>query len=220
VNEPPFPPPGQTSSCTIVPSYLYEQYYDDEDLQAFVSTYNTMAQQYASWFCDINLPVYTQPQIAGPLLDWVAEGLYGFPRPTLASGAISVIGPLNTWMLNRKDLTLNTSITTGGISIFATTDDIYKRLLTWQYYTGDGTQYSIRWLKRRIMRFLLGTNGTDPPVANTSPVSVVINTASGVTITIATGGNVTMANATIFKAAVDSAVLDLPFQFTFIVNLT
>jgi hypothetical protein len=219
MQEPPFPPPGQTSICSIIPSYLYEQYFDDEDLQAFITTYNQMAQLEASWFCDINLPIYTQPQIAGDLLDWVAEGIYGFPRPTLSSGGINIVGPLNTWMLNTVGMTLNTSILIGAVTSFATTDDIYKRLLTFLFYKGDGFQYTISWLKRRMMRFLTGPFGIDPPIANTVPISVVIEEDDHVLITITVGGAIAQDIAEILQAAMQSAWLGMPFQYHFTINL-
>ena len=213
-----FPPPGQTSSCTIIPSYLYEQYFDDDDLQGFVATYNLLSQQYSSWFCDINLPIYTGDPIAGPLLDLVAEGLYGYPRPPIATGHIRTIGPLNTWQLNT--MKLNDFVNLGAISFFVTTDDIYKRMLTWHFYKGDGHQFSTRWLKRRVMRFLLGINGTDRGTDDTSPVSVVIGTGKAVTITVHVADPITTYNATIFQAAIESSVLELPFQYSFAVTLT
>ena len=43
----------------------------------------------------------------------------------------------------------------------AVTDDVFKRILTWHFYKGDGKNFSVRWLKRRIWRFLQGANGTD-----------------------------------------------------------
>ncbi|WMJ65680.1 hypothetical protein RBI80_00330 [Klebsiella variicola] len=33
--------------------------------------------------------------------------------------------------------------------------------MTWNFYKGDGFYFSIPWIKRRILRFLLGVNGTD-----------------------------------------------------------
>ena len=214
----PFPPPGQTSSCTIIPSYLYEQYFDDDDLQGFVTTYNQLAQQYASWFCDIGLPIYTGYPIAGPLLDWVAEGLYGYPRPSISTGHVRTIGPLNTWQLNT--MKLNDFITLGSINFFPTTDDIYKRMLTWHFYKGDGKTFSVRWLKRRVMRFLLGMDGVDQGTDDTSPVSVSFGSDNNVTIIVHVADPITTYNATILQAAIESTTLALPFQYNFNVNLT
>src|SRR5208282_1169742 len=41
-----FPPDGPTTVTTIIPSYLYQQYQDDDDLLAFVQVYNALAQGY------------------------------------------------------------------------------------------------------------------------------------------------------------------------------
>lgn len=210
---PPFPPLQQTSSCSIIPSYLYEQYFDDDDLQAFVRTFNAMAQDRASWFCGINLPIYTGAQISDGLLDWVADGLYGLRRPALAIGSTASVGPLNTWMLNT--IQLDRIITTGSISTFAVNDDIFKRILTWHFYKGDGKTFSIQWLKRRVMRFLIGTNGISPNVSDTRSVSVTQGPDNDVTITIMSGGIVSLPVANIFQAAVASAAVELPFQFDF-----
>ena len=79
----------------ILPSYLYTQYADDVNLQSFVSAYNTMTQEYLDWFNNINLPIYTVQ--SGTMLDWVATGLYGIPRPTIANGFLAWSAPLNTW---------------------------------------------------------------------------------------------------------------------------
>ena len=81
-----FPPSEPTSLQQIIPAYLYQEYQDDPDLQAFWAAYNTLAQQYVNWFLQIGLPIYTGPLIVGPLLDWIAQGLYGIARPTPRSG--------------------------------------------------------------------------------------------------------------------------------------
>jgi hypothetical protein len=58
-----------------IPSYLYAQYSDDENLQAFVDAYNSLSQGYLDWFNSRPLGLYTSPNIAGPLLDWVGQGV-------------------------------------------------------------------------------------------------------------------------------------------------
>jgi len=98
-----FPPSGPTGLTTALPSYLYQQYTDDDDLQAFVLAYNTYAQEFVDWFNSINLPIYTQPQIFGALLDWVAAGIYGLARPVLSSGTFHSVGPYNTQYFNQKN---------------------------------------------------------------------------------------------------------------------
>lgn len=215
----PYPPLRQTSSCTIIPSYLYEQYFDDEDLQAFVAVYNQMAQQRASWFCEISLPIYTSRTITGALLDWVAEGLYGIKRPALPTGIVTSIGPLNTWALNT--IVLNKSVTTGAINYFVTTDDIFKRIITWHFWKGDGFVFSVRWLKRRIMRFLTGVSGLAPNIDDTDQVSVRFELGNEVviTLTLESDGLFPLGTALIFQSAVASGAVELPFQFSFSVEI-
>lgn len=231
-------------SATI-PSYLYVQYNDDDDLQAFVEAYNTLMQELITWFASIDLPVYTNPLITGALLDWVALGLYGQARPTLPSGVNRNRGPFNTLEFNT--LAFNAMDTVESTDFFATTDDVYKRIITWNFYKGDGRQFSVRWLKRRVMRFLVGENGTDPGVDQTYQVSVGFGTDNQVDIRIlsglrtVTGGAVfnlhgfneqpfnaietvfqayvPLEFAPIFKAAVDGGALQLPFQYTWIVTI-
>src|SRR5262245_1751661 len=40
----PFPPPHVTGLTTVIPSYLYQEYTDDDDCQGFVDAQNTMQQ--------------------------------------------------------------------------------------------------------------------------------------------------------------------------------
>lgn len=167
-----FPPSGPTSLRNTIPSYLYQEYADDDDLQALVSAYNQIAQQIINWFNQVNLPVYTGVLIAGPLLDWVAQGLYGIVRPSLSSGRNRNLGAYNTVVYNL--LAYNKVKVVGPSDVTVTTDDIFKRIITWNFYRGDGNVFNIRWLKRRVVRFLNGTNGTAPNVDTTYQVSVTM----------------------------------------------
>ena len=239
-----FPPAGPTTLLKVIPSYLYQEYNDDDDLQAFVDSQNEITQGDVDWFVNINLPVYTSPSIAGPLLDLVAFGIYGMTRPALPSGTNRNIGPYNTWLYNQ--IAYNQLKVIGNQDYVATSDDIFKRILTWQLYKGDGKVFNIRWLKRRIMRFLFGANGTDPPAVTTYPISVTFGPANQVNINIGlgtrtvTGGalynafayNQTAYNqlnsfytpapgiptAAILKEAILSGAVELPFQFSYTVN--
>jgi len=239
-----FPPELPTTLTKIIPSYLYVEYNDDEDLQAFVRSFNANAQAYCDWFVNIYLPVYTG--LSGDMLSWIGAGLYGFPRPVLPSGTNQNIGPLNTYKYNQH-VPFNKIYLIGNQNYYITTDDVYQRILTWHLFKGDGKYFTIRWLKRRVMRFLVGTNGTSPNIDNTYPVSVTFGVGHSVNINIPRGRrsisggilfNRSMFNqyrynqlitvfvplpspalAPIFKAAVDAGVLELPFQFTFTVNI-
>lgn len=240
-----FPPAGPTSLLKTIKSYLYVQYNDDDDLQAFVDAYNNLTQQYIDWFNTINLPVYTNLNVSGMLLDWVLENLYGQRRPALSSGRNRNLGPLNTYGPNT--LPLNTRRIIGAQDITATTDDFYRRIATWNFYKGDGKVVNVRWIKRRVMRFLLGVNGTNINPNNTYQVSVTFGVGGQVNITLVrgfrtvTGGAipgrfapntkrlnqldsfftnlVPLQNGNILKEAIDAGVLQLPFQFTYVVNI-
>lgn len=227
-----------------LPAYLYIQYNDDDDLQAFFEAQNTLQQDVLDWLTTVLLPIYTGPLITGDLLDWVAAGLYGQERPTLPSGFNANLGPYNTWMFNQ--LEFNQALTIEPTDLFVTTDDIFKRIITWNFYKGDGRTFSVRWLKRRVMRFLLGTDGTDPGIGETYRVSVGI-VGSHVDIRILSGlrtyasgamFNTSMFNMAMFnqastdfvaydplefapalKAAVQGGALQLPFQFDYTVTV-
>jgi len=251
----PGPAPPSPSSSTglgpcfvekIIPSYLYQEYNDDDDLQAFVKAYNTYGQAFLDWFNTLNLPIYTHDPVSGDLLDWVAAGLYGLTRPSLPSAASSLIGPYNTWDYNT--LAYNELMLGTHAADFIITDDIFRRIITWHFYKGDCKVFDIRWLKRRIMRFLLGTDGIDFNVDQTYQVSVtfgpgnqvninLINTLSSFVsgalyntfgynelpeyngITSSVIALPPLPNESLLKSAVESGFLELPFQFTYKVNI-
>ena len=236
-----FPPSGPTTLTETLASYLYQQYNDDDDLQAFVAAFNAIAQGYVSWFATVPLAVYTSPLIVGTLLDWVAEGVYGMQRPTLSPGGAKTVGPLNTYPYDTLPLNVRRVIVPSGAG--PASDDVFKRIMTWNFYKGDGNVFNCRWLKRRIMRFLIGSNGSAPNVDQTYPVSVTFG-ASSIAIRIEVGtSNITggalynrfgfnrMTNnglrtlfrppatqypfAPVLKECIESGVLLLPFQYSF-----
>jgi hypothetical protein len=195
---------------TTIPSYLYTQYADDDDLQAFVASYNAITQKYVNTFNQLNLPIYTN--LSGDLLDWVGRGVYGYPRPTLPATGGSEIGPVNTYGPDFF-VPLNTQETTPATN-YVTTDDIYKRLLTWHFYKGDGKFFTISWLKRRVVRFLTGLNGTAPAIDQTYDVSVTLSTGNVVDITLPASPQ-----ADILASAIASGAAETPFQYNFTVNV-
>jgi hypothetical protein len=200
----------------IIPSYLYQEYADDENLQGFIAAYNALAQEYADWFNQINLPCYTGPLISDTLLDWVASGLYGIQRPALTGNAL-------------------------------VTDDQFKRIISWHFYKDDGKVFDVRWLKRRIMRFLTGISGTGQGINQTYQISVRFGGSGVVYINVYTGvgyhrggaafnssaynviaydvmgiiirNYVDTTLAPILKQAIDAGVLELPFQYSYIVSI-
>lgn len=204
----------QTSLQNVLPSYLYQDYNDDPDCQAFVDAYNGLAQQYVNWFNQVPLAVWANGNIVGALLDWCANGLYGVSRPVLTTSASTSRGPINTFVID-SGVPLGSRVTlTTGTTMIAS-DDFYKRTLTWILYRGDGFQFSLPWLKRRLARFLYGPNGVDPGVQGTPYVSV---TCSGTLLTITILSFMTIASQ-MAQALVDG-LLPLPFQYIYSITVT
>lgn len=218
-------------------SYLYQEYSDDEDLQAFVAAQNEAAQTWLDRFNTIALPDYTQ--LSGDLLNWVVEGLYGLKRTQLASPLSPASGMLNTEVLNTAVLNAYVPSTQ---TFYDINDDVFKRILTWDFYKGDGKRFTTSWLKRRIIRFIVGTDGVDPqPVTVNDDGTTVLNPTFtvGVETTFAVGviivnGVVTVSidQSTIslqtqlapnilqlFKLAFEGGALDLPVEYTYAVNI-
>jgi hypothetical protein len=202
-----FPPPGPVTLPKVIPSYLYEQYYDDDNLQGFVAAQNIMAQWFVDWFTWIGLPYY--PGLRDGLLDWIGSGVYGYPRPTLVVATTTEIGGYDTAPYNVQAYNEATPLTTGAAN--PVNDDIYCRLLTWHRYNGDGLQYSTRWLKRRVHRFLNGPFGVLGTNDNTFDVSV---RHVGANITIGVPDTPT---ARTFSYALTDGFLALPYQYSYTV---
>jgi hypothetical protein len=165
-----FPPATYTTMTKLIPSYPYKEYDDDDDIVSWVMSYNQLGQRFIDTLVTLNLPIYTKDNIAGLLLDWVGAGIYGKPRPNLSTQMAEIIGPFNTYQFNT--MTYNGSTQVGPANIVVTDDDAYKRILTWALLKGDGKICNVRWLKRRIMRFLIGKNGVNPNIDQTYQISI------------------------------------------------
>ena len=189
----------------IIPSYLYQEYADDENLQAFVASHNALAQGYLDWFNDTSLAVYTSALISGSLLDWIATGIYGISRPILGSIAYTSTAGYNTGTYDIGAYNAgNLTNTSSGI---AASDDIYKRTLTWNLYRGDGQVFNMQWLKNHVARFIAGTNGSDVEVLALQPSITVAG--SVFTVTWASDPNYTA-----LQLAYANGSLAFPFQYT------
>src|SRR4029077_5947262 len=105
-------------------------------------------------FNSLNLPIYPGPLVSKLLLDWVGQGVYGMPRPAIGTGLPLQIGALNTWACNWKPwdtppvaypvaLNMIDQLTVGEVVL--TSDDLYRRILTWHFYKGDGNYCSVAW---------------------------------------------------------------------------
>ena len=195
---------------TILPSYLYQQYDNDEDVLAFFTAYNTTSQSNLSRTNNLNLPNYTTK--SGLLLDWVALGIYGILRPVLPFSGTIASGVYNESIYNTTVYNENIVITPSGF--YETTDDIFKRIITWNFYKGDGYYFDITWLKNRIYRFLAQTDGIPLPIPNTYDISITFDVDNIVNIAINSSSSLATL-APILESAINSGALELPFQYTF-----
>ena len=175
-----FPPKGPTGLLHTIPSYLYQEYTIDPDLPAFVHTYNSMMQDIVDTFNNLSLPIYTRDPISGALLDWVAEGVWGIKRTNLSSGKYDTIGPYNTWQYNTWEYNAFEQISDAPIIV--TTDDIFRRIMTWHISKQNCKYFSIAWLKKRVMQFLIGENGILQNIDQHYQVSVTFGLNNEVTI--------------------------------------
>jgi len=192
-----------------LPSYLYQQYNNDPDVLAFFDAYNTSSQTNLDKINNLNLPNYTTK--TGLLLDWVALGIYGLIRPTLPYTGVIASGVYNETEYDTSIYNANIVITPSGF--YETTDDLFKRIITWNFYKGDGYQFDITWLKNRIYRFLAQPNGIPTPIPNTYDISVTFGSGNVIDIDISSGDLTPL--APILDTAINSGALQTPFQYTF-----
>lgn len=185
------------------------------------------AQGYLDEINALNLPIYSS--LSGTLLDWVGENLYGQPRQNLPQSLPYIIGPINTWVINTQPINGSRLVTPSGV--VAVTDAAYIAILMWNNYKGDGFQFTLRWLKRRIARFLacaaapfvngagpfLVSGNATPNPPNTYQISAAFTGATEITITIAPG-LFPKTLAPVLAAAIQNRTLELPFQYTFVVS--
>jgi hypothetical protein len=171
--------PTTPGIVNTINSFAYDQYSDDDGVQAFAAAYNQLQAAFLYWFNTVGmwLAVYTSPSISGLLLDWVGQGIYGYARPVLLARGLPGTGPLGTIVFGFPP-PFGEAMIAPTPAYYATDDDVYKRCLTWHLYRGDGKQFGIKWLKRRVMRFLLGTNGTDFVIDQTYRISVTFGTGT------------------------------------------
>lgn len=190
----------------VIPAYAYAQFADDENITAWFSAFNTYAQQYLDWFNDTPLFDYTNTAVQDGFLDWMAEGVYGCYRTPIPYGDVRDKGPLNTYTPN--DIPFNTRVVLSNLESFTMTDDVFRRVITWNFYKGDGMQFSIHWLKRRVNRFIGG------PDDNTYSVSVSVS-SHVVTIKITDPDNYDSNLLNYLESVVNLGYVNLPFNYTF-----
>lgn len=198
----------------IIPAYPYTQYNDDPNITAFFDAFNSLAQANLDYLNTLNLPCWTSPSITGELLDWIALGIYGESRPLLQISEDAIArGAYNTVEYNAITYAGLKNYVPGSASYVP--DDYFKRILTWNFYKGDGSHFCIDWLKRRLSRFIHGANGIDPPVEDTFDISVTPD--KGVfSITIPDYGD---GVGYFLKDAITQQLVKLPFIYTFTVTV-
>lgn len=211
---------------SIIPAYLYTQYNEDKHLQSLVDAYNEQVQTYYEWLRDSRLPIFAGGYNSGEQLKWVVKGIYGEDPPILKAVKRPGRGPLNT--IEYNIIPYNTYQQLYGSDIVVASDDLFKRVMTWNFYRGDGSNFSISWLKRRIMRFLNGPNGVDPGVKQQWPVSVkmknsvleivIDTTGRGIRYPSASGRD-TFDYCSLFKSAMEGGILNIPYYFTATVTI-
>jgi hypothetical protein len=212
-------PPSWSLNPTaeILKSYLYQQYQPDENVESFFAAYNITAQQYFDYVQNLNLPIWISDTISGDLLDFVALYLYGFNRPALSiSSAILGTGIYNTAEYNT--IVYNEAELLSGQVSALVNDDIFKRCLTWNLYKADGFQFTAKWLKNRVFRFLSGVNGVPVQIYDTYGISVTFLSNNDIVIA-PDASQFDAASLLILQKAIEAQILQLPFQYSFSVTL-
>lgn len=215
--------PNQNIQTMTAPwkSYLFYQYQNDPNIRAFVDSYNGVAQDYLDWFNAIEFPIYIgNSMVQGVGLDYLMNNLYGVQRPALPAAMIADKGPYDSTPFNSTEFNAYTKREVA--ETFVATDDIYKRIATWNLYKGDGYVFSVPWLKRRIQRFLTGTNGVDGAnetqlgagVDQTNAISVAFPSRRNVTVTVDTTDGTEYAWH-VLKAAIQGGVCQVPVGIAF-----
>lgn len=202
-------------------AYQYTDFQDDDNIRAFFDAYNILMQQMYDWFLNVNLPIFIGGYNGGDQLHWLVHGIYGQLPPSMVNSKTLIAGPYNTIMYDQ--IPYNGWKKTNENTQIVTSDDIFKRILTWNFYKGDGFNFSASWLKRRVRRFLEGDNGTDIVNDQQWGVSVVFNGGGEITITLSaasqTAGYINLTFADLFKSAFDNQLLHMPFWAKVTVNL-
>jgi hypothetical protein len=155
---------------TQIQSYIYQEFADDLNVVAFSDSYNAISQSYLDWANQTPLSVWSNPNVSGPLLDWIGQGIYGISRPVFSSlvrkfqAGLGVL-PLGTTALAEGRLFQSGTATTA-------TDDYYRRTLTWWLYAGNGRYFNVEVLRLKVARFIFGANGSDVTLAQAQAIHI------------------------------------------------
>jgi len=223
----------------VLPAYPYSIYKDDDQITTFFMGFNKFGQDYIDSFLTLNLPIYNLK--VGAFLDWVGKNIYGIPRPVFPVGREEIRGEINTVAYNEQ--ALNELLKKYPQQYILASDDVYRRVITWHHWKGDGDVFNVRNLKRRVQRFLSNTR-----VDQTYQVSVSFGIGNQANLTIYNNGRMPLHPsaiiadgelnsyalnelrteeialvkyelAEIFRTAVMIGCLELPFQYDWVVTI-
>jgi hypothetical protein len=193
--------------------YMLSGFGDSAGVNTIFKAYNDLATQLSMWIYGTPVPVYISDSITGDLLDLVALGMYDIVRPNVNLSATDYVAGYNSSEYNITEY--NNPTEKVDKPSFLLSDDYFKRLLTWVAYKGDGMIPSVPWLKRRIIRFLCGTNGTANDIFVTNYVSVrlrAFNEEMVYDVTLLNSAPYSSLDAAIFKQLVERGQLELNAQ--------
>lgn len=196
-------------------AYPYHQFTDDVNITAFFDAYNKIAQDYLTWLVEHPFALYTRSEITGGFLNYCAYCLYGQFRYRISDVHLQgYTGALNDTDINRlavDEVDIRKQYKGAAIS-----DDNFKRILTWNFYKGDGLNFTIPWLKKRVMRFLTGENGKTKQFNNCEKISVTFQ-GRHITITVKPG-NWDEKLVSVLDNIINNGVLNIPVMFKFTVT--
>ena len=132
--------------------YAYNQYLSNDFIRTATVVFNDEYLAYIRDFNALDLPNYLSKEDLW--LDWVAKGIYGQTRPTIALGDIipAIGGGANMLPCSMGGCSFIEAVLP---EVETVTDDIFKRFLTWHLFIGDGSRFTLAWLKRRVKRFIM-----------------------------------------------------------------
>ena len=133
-------------------AYAYNQYLVNDFIRTATEVLNDEYQAYVDDFNSLDMPNYLSKE--GLWLDWIAKGIWGQARPTIALGEIipAIGGSANTPLCSMPASGFISAILPETETV---NDDIFKRFLTWHLFVGDSSRFNVAWLKRRIKRFVM-----------------------------------------------------------------
>jgi hypothetical protein len=197
----PFQPDSGIGTVYVYP-FVGNGFEKSKDVRALFDTCNAELDSIIQSLSRLNLGLYLDKE--GAWLDWIAKGVFGFSRPSIAiTELLSSQGGFNNFGFDKRGY--GYSVNANTTAFVTLTDDQFKKYLQWHLWRGDGYQFSIPWLKARVARFA--------GVA-ISAVSISV-TGSLYTITLANS-----VDANILKYLFVSELLELPENNDYTVILT